>query len=320
MDLTGCDMLRRATDGCRAVLLSATEAEAELLHVAMVEAERFTVTGKALYVGELEAEPAGSGPDLRVALGITGCDKANAAHLLTCLLQDMEPRPSLVLQMGIAGALPSPGPGPGARVGDIVIATQEAYSDTGSSSPAGWLSAVELGLPIACVDGRELGGSFRLDAGLTLAAQDVVERIEWPESVRVPAEEVGRSDGQDAAAGHEAVTWPAMAGRPNGQPAVLLGPCVTSSTVTGLLDQARCVGARWGALAESMEGAAAAHICALYGVPFLEIRGISNLVTDRDRDGWQIRRAAAVAGWATLAVMAALDRLPLARTQADARR
>jgi futalosine hydrolase len=257
---------------------------------------------------------------VRVVLGITGCDKANVAHLLTCLLQDMEPRPALVLQMGIAGALPSPGPGPGAAVGDIVIATQETYSDTGSSSPGGWLSAAELGLPIACVDGKELGGSFRLDVGLTLAAQDIIEHTEWPESVRAAATGAGQESGGDASNGPHSVTWPVVAGRPDGQPAVLLGPCVTSSTVTGLHDEALHIGARWGALAESMEGAAAAHVCALYGVPFLEVRGISNLVTDRDRDSWQVRRAAAVAGWATLAVMAAFDRLPLTRTEADARR
>ncbi len=66
---------------------------------------------------------------------------------------------------------------------------------------------------------------------------------------------------------------------------------------------------RWGALSESMEGAAAAHICALYAVPFLEIRGISNLVTDRDRGSWQVERAVAIAGRAALAV-AACDRSP----------
>lgn len=338
MHLIGCEALRRATEGCRIILLSATEGEAELLYVAMLQAERRTVAGKAIYVGQLEIDHAGYAeasaagqrdephprpsapvPTVRAVLGITGCDKANAAHLLTCLLQAMEPPPQLVLQMGIAGALPSPGPGPGAAVGDLVIATQEAYIDTGSSSPGGWLSAAELGLPIACANGRELAGTFPLDAELTLAAHDLIERVEWPESARA-----GVSNGEPTGNGHGAleahpVSWPAAAGRSDRQPAVLLGPCVTSSLVTGVLSDAQNIGARWGALAESMEGAAAAHMCALYGVPFLEIRGISNLVTDRDRDSWQVRRAAAVAGWATLAVVAAIDRLPLSRTGSDAR-
>jgi futalosine hydrolase len=49
---------------------------------------------------------------------------------------------------------------------------------------------------------------------------------------------------------------------------------------------------RFGALCESMEGAAAAHVCALHDVPFLEVRGISNLVEDRNRSRWRIIEAA----------------------------
>ncbi len=97
---------------------------------------------------------------------------------------------------------------------------------------------------------------------------------------------------------------------------MVTGPCVTASRVTGLLAEGEEVARRWGAVAESMEGAAAAHICALYGVPFLEVRGISNLVVDRDRASWEMDRAVAVAARAALAVAAALDRLPLSSTGA----
>ena len=41
-----------------------------------------------------------------------------------------------------------------------------------------------------------------------------------------------------------------------------------------------------------MEGAAAAHVCAMHDVPFLEVRGVSNLVEDRDRAAWRIAEAA----------------------------
>jgi futalosine hydrolase len=154
------------------------------------------------------------------------------------------------------------------------LATQEAYSDTGSSSPRGWLSAEDLGLPLAWVDGAELGGVFPLDARLVEAARAAL----------------------------------AAEDRPEPQPRVFTGPCVTSSRVTGLQAEADEIYGRWGALAESMEGAAAAHVCALYGVPFLEVRAISNLVRDRDRDTWQLDRAIATAGEAALAVVAALTR------------
>lgn len=305
MRLDGSDMLREATEGCRAVLLCATDAEAEPVRMALKGARSHLVATKSIHIGGLPVEVAAprtgtAEPLVRVVLGVSGCDKANAAHLLTCLLQAMEPAPRLVVQFGIAGALPSAGPGPGAGVGDIVIATHEVYSDTGSSSPEKWLSAAELGLPIAQVDGVELGGSFPLDVDLVLAATGAVEDIDWsdlagPELTTVP----------------EDATWPTGVGRPNAAPAVLMGTCLTTSRVTGLRGQAEQAAALWGALAESMEGAAAAHVCALYRVPFLEIRGISNLVTNRDRASWEVDQAIAVAGRATLAVMRAADGLPL---------
>ena len=40
-----------------------------------------------------------------------------------------------------------------------------------------------------------------------------------------------------------------------------------------------------------MEGAAIAHICRIYGIPFVEIRGISNMVEDRDKGKWDIELA-----------------------------
>jgi futalosine hydrolase len=294
VQLTGCDALREVTRDCPVVLLTATEAEAAPLRDALLRPEEYVVATKAVVPGDLRSErPTGwasgraddQGPAVGVALAVTGCDKANVAHALTCLLQAMVPAPRLVIQAGIAGAFP------GADVGDIVLATHEIYSDTGSSSPEGWLSAAELGLPIACVAGSELGGRFPLDAGLVHAAAGVIEAIDW---AGLDAQPAGVAD--------------------NGRsPAVLRGPCVTASRVTGLRGEAEEVAARWGALAESMEGAAAAHICALYGVPFLEIRGISNLVVDRDRASWQVERAVRVAARAALAVTAALDRLPLSR-------
>jgi len=281
------ETLRLVTRGCRVVLLAATETETKSLLDGLQEPQKYVLATKTILLGELEPECAasegGAGSVVRVVLAISGCDKANAAHVLTCLLQAMRPAPLLVLQVGIAGALPRAGREPGAAIGDVVVATQEAYSDTGSSSPAGWLSADDLGLTIACVNGTEVGGTFTLDERLVRAAAEAIEAVDWSESG-------------------------ARSGAP---PAVLLGPCVTASRMTGLRSEADAEARRWAALAESMEGAAAAHICALYGVPFLEIRGISNLVVDRDRGAWQVDRAVAVAGRAARAVVAALDRLPL---------
>jgi futalosine hydrolase len=282
VDRLNCEELRAATLGCDVVLLVATDAEAVVLARELVDTSAFTVATKKLLVGCLAGR--------RVVLAVSGLDKVNAAHLLTCLLQAMDPGPRLVVQVGIAGALPGRGDIAPASVGDIVIATNEAYSDTGSSSPAGWLSARELGWPIGLVDGVESGGIFPIDGRLVAAALEAV-----------------------AVAAARADETASAAIRPEDHPRVLAGPCVTASLVTGLASEARELADRWEAVAESMEGAAAAHVCALYGMPFLEVRGISNVVGDRDRGAWEVQRAVATASWAARAIVDGLDGLPAAR-------
>lgn len=292
------------------VLLTATEAEAAPVLGGMEGVEKSFIVTKAFYTGELPVQVPAEGASIsagvqplfgnaaapaatpvRVVLAITGCDKTNTAHTLTCLLENMVPPPRLVVQAGIAGAFTTGAPSP--AVGDIVLATHEAYADTGSSSPAGWLSATELGLPIYAPDGVETGAGFPLDVKLVRSAAAVVQALDW-----------SALDVQKAGKAADARGTPLT-------PAVLLGPCVTSSRVTGLRVEAEVIASRWGALAESMEGAAAAHVCGLYRIPFVEIRGISNLVLDRDRASWRVEQAAALAGRAAVAVAAALDRLPL---------
>ena len=57
-----------------------------------------------------------------------------------------------------------------------------------------------------------------------------------------------------------------------------------------------------------MEGAAAAQVAELHGVPWVEVRGISNIVEDRDLKKWDIRAAAAVAQMAVQQVLDGWDR------------
>lgn len=85
------------------------------------------------------------------------------------------------------------------------------------------------------------------------------------------------------------------------------GPFLTLARCTGIQTMGDELFARFGALCESMEGAAAAHVCALYDVPLLEIRAVSNLVEDRDRGKWRIGEAAARAQAAVLQVVEHLD-------------
>lgn len=75
---------------------------------------------------------------------------------------------------------------------------------------------------------------------------------------------------------------------------------VTVSTCTGTETTAREIEARTHGAVENMEGAAVAHVARLHGVPVGEVRGISNLVTNRDRSSWRLREASAAAQDAVL--------------------
>lgn len=75
---------------------------------------------------------------------------------------------------------------------------------------------------------------------------------------------------------------------------------VTMSSCTGTAAAARAIEARTGGAVENMEGAAVAHVAAIHGIPVGELRGISNMVTDRDTGAWRIKEAATAAQEALL--------------------
>ena len=79
---------------------------------------------------------------------------------------------------------------------------------------------------------------------------------------------------------------------------------VTVSTCTGTEAAARDLEARTRGAVENMEGAAAAHVAYLHDVPVGEVRGISNMVTNRDTSAWRLREAALAAQEAVVAWMA----------------
>lgn len=196
-----------------------------------------------------------------------GYDKTNTAHSLTCLLERV--RPGLVVQVGIGGAFRETG----LDLGDIVLATVEIYGDTGVRTPEGWVSAEEFEFPLLERDGHRFWNRFPLDGELVQRGAEVISGGDWG----APA------------------------------PRVITGPCVTLSEISGRAEDGDELCRRWGALLESMEGAAAAHVCAIYGVPFLEVRGVSNLVVDRERESWNVKGAAERAAQAAAFVCSRLD-------------
>jgi futalosine hydrolase len=178
----------------------------------------------------------------------TGIGAVNAAHALTEYLAT-HPKPSLVIQTGIAGAyVPADIP-----VGSVVLADTEIYGDLGVLTVDGWQPMEAVGIPlVAARDGLPARFNyFPLDGNLVSRASGI-----------------------------------------GGSLITRTGPFLTLSIITGVRALGDELHARFGALCESMEGAAAAHVCVLHDVPFLEVRGISNLVEDRDRGKWRIKEAA----------------------------
>mgnify|MGYP002780406555 CR=1 FL=1 len=154
--------------------------------------------------------------------------------------------------------------GAGLGVGGVALASGESYGDEGVQTARGWLSTEQIG--IALLERGELRcfNHFPLDA-----------------------DEVARARAALGAGGVTAV----------------VGPFVTVSCCSGTAARGAELAARFGAVCENMEGAALAHVCALYGVPFLEVRGISNLVEDRDLARWRLREATEAAARAVVAML-----------------
>lgn len=69
------------------------------------------------------------------------------------------------------------------------------------------------------------------------------------------------------------------------------GAFVTVNSVSGTSRRGEMLGRHWQALCENMEGAAAARLCSEYALPLVEIRVISNLVEERNRQNWRLREA-----------------------------
>ena len=69
------------------------------------------------------------------------------------------------------------------------------------------------------------------------------------------------------------------------------GPIATVAACSGRADRATELAKRTGAVAEAMEGAAAALACHRFGVPFAELRVISNIVGDRAQHPWRLDEA-----------------------------
>lgn len=76
------------------------------------------------------------------------------------------------------------------------------------------------------------------------------------------------------------------------------GLILTVSTITSTNDRAVEIYEAFSPLMEAMEGAASAHVAAMYGTPMIELRAASNFAGEDDRSKWDIDTAVKNLGWA----------------------
>ncbi|HKL48978.1 MAG TPA: futalosine hydrolase [Desulfuromonadales bacterium] len=173
-----------------------------------------------------------------------------------------------LLNFGCGGALP----GSGLRVGDLALAEAEIFGDEGALTPGGFLDMEALGLPLHVETGQRYYNRLLCDRSLAEQVRPLLREF---------AAEFGRR--------------------------LVEGPFVTISCGSGIEKSGRELAARTGGICENMEGAAILQVCRRFGVPSLELRGISNRTVDRDLSGWDLKGAAAIA---EKAVQRLLERWP----------
>lgn len=143
-------------------------------------------------------------------------------------------------------------PSSGLTIGDIAVAEKEVYADEGVLLKDGLHSFAEAGIPLVKAGGRKYFNEFPVDRHLSTLARKAAGSVAHCKS----------------------------------------GMFLTVSACTGTKKRAGELETKFRPLCENMEGAAIAHICRLYGIPFVEIRGISNIVEDRNKKKWDIKLAA----------------------------
>jgi futalosine hydrolase len=208
--------------------------------------------------------------DKEIVCTISGIGKTNAAYATTILIERFSP--CIIVNFGIGGAYPSSG----LKIGDIAIAEKEIYGDEGVWLEDGLHTAEVIGIPFLTKGRKRYSNELQLDKGLIKKTMGIIP----PHPPIIPLHPpLAKGDKGGFLKGG----W--------GDFQVKSGSFITVSTCTGTLKRARELEKRFNAICENMEGAAVAHVCIMYGIPMVEIRGISNIVENRDTERWRLELA-----------------------------
>jgi futalosine hydrolase len=169
-------------------------------------------------------------------------------------------RPEALLLFGCGGAYPHSG----LEIGDLALAETEIFGDEGVLTPHGFDDLAAMRLPMRQGD-ESFFNSWPIDGLLRERSRPTLLDLAGKQGIKLAT-----------------------------------GSFVTVSTCTGTTARAIQIEQRTGGICENMEGAAVALACRQLSVPLLEMRGISNLVEDRDTSRWDLAAGMTVAQQAVI--------------------
>ena len=144
-------------------------------------------------------------------------------------------------------------PEAGLKTGDLAIAVSELFGDEGVITPEGWKGFDCIGIPVLELKGERYYNEIPLSFSATEKAVQLALALDIP---------------------------------------LRRGRFLTVSTCSGTALRGRELYDRFAPVCESMEGAAVALVSLQHGIDCIELRGISNMVEDRDLSRWNITLAA----------------------------
>ena len=266
-------------------MLGAVPKEVQKLDTLLANSRVYEIAGSAFRIGKWH--------DHTVLAGATGIGKVNAAISTAALLASYDI--GQVWNIGCAGCFEQGD----LKVGDVLITDAFLCGDEGVLSAQGVQSARQIGIPLVAKEERRYFDAF--PAG-PLVAQ-VKERL--------PAGCYGVGGGAPLMP----LPMPDSAGLHAQLDATFqlaYGPSLSVGMVSGDPEVARQRYGRYRALAENMEGSAIAQTCLRFGKPFVECRGMSNTVGDRNKRRWQLEKAIAHCHAVLLNWLSAAAQPPLA--------
>lgn len=254
-------------------ILTSVPFESEIILSQLKNVRKTEIAGKTAYKGKLS--------NINILLMNTGIGDVNAAHSATGIIEHFPIR--YIINSGVGGAYPH------ARleIGHIAIALKEIYADKGVISSTGQESLKKIGIPLVQAGRRKYFNEFPFDKNLIEKALNVFQYTK--DNLKNPPSPPFSKRGMGGFLGK-----------------IKSGNFITVSSATGAYKGALELEKKFNAICENMEGAAIAQVCAIYKIPMLEIRGISNIVGERDKRKWDLKLASENCQRAVLEIISSL--------------